>query len=364
MAGLTSYFPEPPPMPPVRINGEFVPWEQVYGPLPTVELNITEKTQERFLEQLAAQNSGTLSVAQEGAGPAQATGVGIRILFPYKPLGTFGILWQGHHPRFSPNNRPSRGPGLGQVTFSTSAAPPWGPLKSAGKITDSLLRGFPAMGYPIQFDHGDDECKPEDLLSNSLGGNGFFNSANLSLFIGHSAAAKETIVSLGHSQSFIPIYDSSAGTITWVGMNDMRLGSSTLKWAAFYSCNLFRDSPRADPIYPSMKNLDHLAMTSDLHIMQAYATEMSVHPDFSFYWPNALHAGTGDPNNHTVLGAWRYVCIRTQPKESGTAANISRSAYWPECAGDFIYGYGAQTEPDPDHIQGELLEDDQTAPAP
>jgi len=111
-----------------------------------------------------------------------------------------------------------------------------------------------------------------------------------------------------------------------------------------------------------MKNLDHLAITEDLHIMQAYASEMSVHPDFSKHWPTALHGGTGVAANHTVLGAWRYVCDRTQPKESGTSANISRSVYWPECAGDFIYGYGPQTDPFPDRVQGELLEDDQIAP--
>lgn len=111
-----------------------------------------------------------------------------------------------------------------------------------------------------------------------------------------------------------------------------------------------------------MKNLDHLAMTTDLHIMQAYATEMSVHPDFSSYWPKALHGGTGVAANHTVLGAWRFVCLNTQPKESAANANISRSIYWEECAGDFIYGYGPQTDPDPEHIQGELLEDDQMAP--
>ena len=218
------------------------------------------------------------------------------------------------------------------------------------------------MAYPAIVVHGDDNCTPADLLKSSLGGNGAFNSANISIYIGHSGACKENIVALGHPQSFIPFYNSSADTITWVGMNDMRLGSSNLKWAAFYTCNLFRDSPRNYPIYTQMKNMSHLAMNSSLHIMQAYATEVSIHPDFAMYWPTALHGGTGVAANHTVLGAWRYACLRTQPKESAANANISRSIYWGECGNDFIYGYGTQTDPSSGHLQGELLENDQTAP--
>jgi hypothetical protein len=151
--------------------------------------------------------------------------------------------------------------------------------------------------------------------------------------------------------------------MTWVGMYDMDLGSSNLKWMAFYSCNMFRDDAyRSDGVYTVMKNNEHLAMNSHLHIMQGYATEMTVRHDMADFWVPALTGLTSSSNDSTVLGAWRYVCLKTQPVESSSNANVSRSAYWPECAGDHIYGYGSQTDPDPGYVQGsDLLEDDQMA---
>lgn len=110
-----------------------------------------------------------------------------------------------------------------------------------------------------------------------------------------------------------------------------------------------------------MKSNHHLAMTTDLHIMQSYATEVSVHPDMGKFWVPALIGGTANTTYHTVLGAWKFVCLKTQPVESAGNVNYSRSIYWPECFGDRIYGYGSQTDPDPYHIQPELLEDDQVA---
>lgn len=279
----------------------------------------------------------------------------------YKIFGSFGMLYQGHHPLFGSYPRPPRGAPFGQVTFSTGSGFPWGKLKAPKKIASYLAQAIRVSGYSVGFIYGDDNFKAAALQKSSLGGSNIFNNVTIGLYAGHGAAGKENIVALGHPQSYIPVYDSASDSFTWIGMNDMNLGSSDLKWMAFYSCNLFRDSPRANPIYSSMKNNEHLAINTDLHIMQAYATEVSVLPDMGKYWVHALIGGTGIAADSTVLGAWKYVCLNTQPKESASNANISRSAYWPECAGDHIYGYGSQTDPDPDHIQGELQEDDQMA---
>ena len=69
-----------------------------------------------------------------------------------------------------------------------------------------------------------------------------------------------------------------------------------------------------------MKNNNHLAMNTDLHVMQAYATEVPVLPDMGKYWVVALIGGTGVSADSTVLGAWKYVCRNTQPKESAANA--------------------------------------------
>lgn len=273
------------------------------------------------------------------------------------------MLYQGHHPWFSPSNRPQRGAPFGQVTFATGHNPPWGKLKAGKLIANDAAVRFPISGYPLGFIYGDDDFKAAALQKSSLGGSNILNNVTIGLYVGHSAMGKENIVALAHPQSYIPVYDSVAGTMSWVGMNDMDLSSDNLKWMAFYSCNMFRDAAyRANGSYSLMKNNEHLAMNSSLHIMQAYATEVTVRHDMARFWIVALIGSTSFSSDNTVLGAWRFVCLKTQPLESSANANVSRSAYWPECAGDHIYGYGSQTDPDPGNLQGsDLLEDDQMA---
>ncbi len=280
----------------------------------------------------------------------------------YKVFGSFGMLYQGHHPFFGSYPRPPRGAPFGQVTFATSHGFPWGKLKAPKKIADYLAKVVPVMGYSVPFIYGDDNFAAPALQKSSLGGSNIFNNVNLGLYVGHSAAGKENIVALAHPQTYIPVYNKASDRFTWIGTNDMNLGSTNLKWVAFYSCNLFRDAAyRSFACYTQMKNNEHLAINTDLHIMQAYATEVTVMPDMGKYWVHTLIGGTGVAADSTVLGAWKYVCLNTQPKESASEANVSRSVYWPECYGDHIYGYGSQTDPDNNHIQGELLEDDQRA---
>ena len=298
-----------------------------------------------------------------GAGGSGSSSSPFIVYSTYKTFGTFGMLYQGHHPLFSPSNRPQRGTPFGQATVATGHNPPWGKLKAAKIIAHDVAVRFPVSGYPLGFVYGDDNFKAAALQKSSLGGSNVLNDVTIGLYVGHSVAVKENIVALAHPQSYIPVYDSVAATMTWVGMNDMDLGSDHLKWMAFYSCNLFRDDAyRANGCYTLMKNNNHLAMNSSLHIMQAYATEVTVRHDMGLFWTVALIGATSLSSDNTVLGAWRYVCLKTQPLETTANANVSRSIYWPECASDHIYGYGSQTDPDPSNVQSsDLLEDDQMA---
>jgi hypothetical protein len=307
-----------------------------------------------------------MSVLSEGANGLEAADPDPTLTLPLfiKTVGTAIVAFQGHHPTSSPSNRPQRGAPFGQATMTSALAPPWRGLRSPYRIQRNLQVFFPLMGYSTSV-YGDDGLEADDLRKSSLGGNEVFNEANIGLFIGHSGSTKENIVALGHPQSYIPVYNKTADTITWVGMNDMDWGSDNLKWMAFYSCNMFRDSPRLFPCYPQMKNNEHLGMNTDLHIMQAFATENTVHPHFAANWTDALSGQTANAANHTVVGAWNYICRRTQPKiGKDPDQNIARSACWPECVNDFVYGYGPQTDPDPFQIQGDLVDIDATANDP
>ena len=73
-AGLTYYYPEPPPMPPVMVkkDGKWlsVPFEEVYGQITRTEIKIPLRTQERFLKSLAAGKS-FVSVANAKSDPSE-----------------------------------------------------------------------------------------------------------------------------------------------------------------------------------------------------------------------------------------------------------------------------------------------------
>jgi hypothetical protein len=111
-------------------------------------------------------------------------------------------------------------------------------------------------------------------------------------------------------------------------------------------------------------------MNANLHILQGYATEMSVYPDFAFWWTLALRKSplVIDEADHTVIGAWNFACRRTQRSSLSDPENFARSITWPECQLDFIYGYGPQTNPDRDPTdpleQEALIEIDHGANSP
>ncbi len=189
--------------------------------------------------------------------------------------------------------------------------------------------------------------------------------------MGHSVAAKDAESGFIWRQAYVPIYNSVFDSMTFVGSSSMNFGSEQLKWMAFFSCNIFRsDLYRSDGIYEQQKNFFALPMNGYLHIMQGFATENSVHPDMPFYWTLALRkTPLSGPLDQSVIGAWNFVCRRTQPAGTPTdPVNVARSVFWPECQSDFIFGYGPQTEPNRDPTepteQAELEERDEPADAP
>jgi hypothetical protein len=246
---------------------------------------------------------------------------------------------------------------------------PWGPLVAPGIIAADCMIGFPSIGYQVLVKNSDNFCSPADLRSQSAGGSNTLNQVNIGLFTGHSSAGRDIELSIGYLQSYVPIYKKTNNTMTWVKSSEMDFGSTNLSWMAFYSCNMFRDSLyRDDGIYEDMKANFGIPMNGWLHVLQGFATENSIHPDMVVFWTRALARKTPNASEHTVLGAWKFVCLQTQPKETVGDANVSRSIYWPECAGDYIYGWGPQTTPNrspDDRIeQADLQEDDQRAPQP
>lgn len=363
-AGQTSYFIQPPPLPPAL--------EKLLGPLPPTEVKISEEQQKQILAKLEGKASTEAGATENGSGVAMAeAGGGFAMFQPYSLLGTFAVAGQGHHPAVGLYPTPPRTFGGDVRMSSRSPFGPWGRLKRVKGIVDESAAEFARMGYSVLYKKLDDDVLPEHLAQDPFDPPNIFNLANVGLYVGHSVAARDAESGFFFLQSYVPIYNGPANTMTFVGSTSMIFGSDQLKWMAFFSCNMLRDGIyRSDGIYDQMKNSFTLPLNGNLHILQAYATEMSVHPEFSFRWTLALRGSSlVTAPNHSVIGAWNYACRNTQPIPSGTdPVNVARSLTWPECLGDFIYGYGPQTEPNRDPSdpteQEAILEIDHAADSP
>jgi hypothetical protein len=349
----------------VKTDGKWHSWEDIFGPVPPVEINVTAQRQASILAKMEqAVGLAGLAPQMQNNSPQGPAGNPTTPCFttkgPIKRMGIMGVLAQGHHPLTGSYPTPSRGTGLGNVKMSSRVQfGPWGSLATPYRILLSCLTEFDSIGFPVTLALSDDDCTAAALRRTASGGSNVFNNVNLGLFAGHSVAGRDTELSAGYLQSYVPIYNKTANTMTFVKSSQMIFGSANLKWMAFYSCNLFRDGAyRPNGIYDEMKNNLAIPMNSQLHILQGYATEMSVHHDMARFWRQALGQKTGNPADYTVVGAWKYVCVNTQPTESPNDANVCRSIYWPECAGDYIYGWGPQTNPsggDQSNLQEEDL---------
>ncbi|HOB98210.1 MAG TPA: DUF6345 domain-containing protein [Verrucomicrobiota bacterium] len=348
LAGLSSYFVSQPPLPP--------PLEESLGPLPPLEIKISDEQKKQILAAIAQESIAKAESAYGGGGGIleAAQGEVFKLEGPYSVFATFGVAGQGHHPAidlFGQYLPPYRWSG-GRVRMTSQREfGPWGRLRSVRTIADESSKLFSKMGYVPAFKKLDDGIRGDDIRRQGFNNTNWFNFVNIGLYIGHSSAGRDIESGMAHRQSYVPIYSSVLDTMDWVGASEMEFGSQYLKWMAFYSCNLFRDYYRTDAIYGEMKSHFALPMNGYLHIMQAYATENSVHPDMGFYWTIALRGSPlTSPADRSVIGAWNYVCRNTQwnATHPDPDPNVARSVYWPECAGDYIYGYGPQTEPDRD----------------
>jgi hypothetical protein len=338
-----------PPGHPLRVAANELGYVESALPTPSGPASSGTATQD-------SAETGTIVMAELGGPPAMT------LTGPYIFFAKLAVAGQGHHPLAGNYPTPPR-TAFGNVRMaSRSQFGPWAGLKRVKGLVEEAASTFPQFGYPVVFKKLDDQVKGADLKSSPTN---MFNQANIGLYIGHSVAAIDIERNYLYPMSYVPIFNSAANTMEFVRSHDMRFGSTELKWMCFFSCNMFRDGLyRANGIYDGMKANLNVPMNGRLHILQGYASEMSVHPDFIFWWTSALRQQPFvSSGNYTVIAAWNFACRRTQPQGTmSDPANVARSITWPECQGDFILGYGPNTVPnrapnDPSE-QADLLEID------
>ena len=229
--GLTSYFVAPPPYPPVitNIGGilHAIPWEEVYGPIPAIEIQIPESEQDSYLMAAAGPASITVDAAQpmdwsdqtyETRTPTRTPG-NLFIGF----AGTVGVGYQGHHPK----KPPVFGTAPGGVLAST---PPWGPLKTASSLANNFSINMGYAGWRTSFMHGDDNLNSLDLnptMGPGTGTGAFATQCHFGLLVGHMTASSRNDPNFYATVPYYPVYNSTQpGAYQWIATPDMDLGNS------------------------------------------------------------------------------------------------------------------------------------------
>lgn len=255
--GRTSYFIQPPPMPPVRTNisgvWTSVPWADVYGPQPPIEVQIPLRTQEKFLQSLNDSLNGRTPLPDdpqpqdwpdatyETRTPTRIPGA---IFFGF--AGTVGVAYQGHHPSSPPFGYPPGG--------ALASPPPWGKIASASTLATGFSTDMGLAGWRTSFLKGNDNFNSLDLapvLGPGTGTGTFATKCNFGLVVGHMATSAYEDPNYYATVSYVPIYNSSQpGGYQWIALPGMDFGNggvySKLRWIAFYGCNVLNERDYID----------------------------------------------------------------------------------------------------------------------
>jgi len=308
--GLTSYFVAPPPMPPVitNIDGRLhaIPWEEVYGPVPPIEIQIPESEQEAFLQKAAGITlmdgpqpmDSWPDATYETRTPTRTPG---NLFFGF--AGSVGIGYQGHHPK----KPPVFGTAPGGVLAST---PPWGPLKTASSLAGNFSANMGFAGWRTSFLKGDDNLNSLDLnpvMGPGTGTGTFATQCHFGFLVGHMTASARNDPNFYATVPYYPVYNSAQpGAYQWIATPDMDLGNdagsvfSKLKWMAFYGCQSFKERD-----YSDLWTKFLLPMPPNLRLILGSEDGVFIMPGFGSRFAADLNGWTVPGGNPmTIWEAW------------------------------------------------------------
>lgn len=363
--GATTYFTEPPPMPPVRVNGVWVPWEQVYGPQPLLEVPIPS----RYLPGATTLQAPSIALGRHPSDPSPQDSLTSQTTELQPPRiinlfgGRFGVVYQGHHPGGILTTNPSAfaGPpdGLGGTVRINANTGPFKPLHTPSVIAQNFSWRMQNAGVSKGFVLGDDNVSGDMLRSRIYGGTEIFEQVNIGLIVGHDVYGFDpdfTISFDGPLTSYYPIYHTGVFGYDWVQLAACWFGRGpNLRWIAHLSCNNLQPD-----VYDDMWNKEALPIGDNLHFFMGATTVSFMVADFGTIWADSMAIG-GNAPIMSIKDAWFFAGHRTQ----GTKYNekhrtvIFRIAGWPNTFGDTLYEY---QDPDSGNPADITLVDEQVYP--
>src|SRR5688572_15367737 len=141
-------------MPPIKVNDQWFSWEETSGPVPLIEMGISERQQEAFLSSFA-----TRSVTTLGSLMISATSPKAPKRPPVKPVkgvaGTFGVAYWTY-PTGLTNQTPPDGLG-GRVALDgrATATVEFPPVPDFSVAANGFIKAMSSGGWRLGFHKAD-----------------------------------------------------------------------------------------------------------------------------------------------------------------------------------------------------------------
>jgi hypothetical protein len=331
-AGWDFYYSQPPPMPPVKTNGVWVPWEEVFGLEPLLQVAVpTQSARSGGLGTASATTSAdvglqTDATTQDYSGPAsQSTRAPER-----KPrtgvkgeVGTFGVLYLTYGTNGFSSNHPRTGwpyplPTYVAIDGQTRTAQTVDRRvseykKMANDFAEVMQRG----AWKQAFLKGDGQWGANDITKTWLGGNSIFNSCSLGLLMTHG--------SFGNTGPTGTADDGVSYTYIWLGggsyvrLSDMDFGSpgvNGLRWMTIMACSIL-----APYNYGSMNDAGLIPVNNDLHLLLGPSTTAYASPELGKAYANNLVV-----NKKTVVDSFVQAGTTAAAFDPYSIANVIKFA--------------------------------------
>lgn len=350
-AGWEFYYLRPPPMPPVRTNGVWLPWEDVFGPQPLIQVPVSLAARKSYSGRLSA-GTATMSdatpqpdspIPSYSGASSQSTRAPVRP--PTAPTrgraGYFGVAYDTY--RGVASGYSLQGPFNGLPGYPTrprvhledrSGTTPftypvlWGQISEARKFITEMKRG----NWSMSFDRFDDALSIDDLRAS---GANIFNNVKLGLLLLHGTyGTSQDFTANGCQQMYFPI--TSGASAQYLRMSEMNLGSADtngLKWMAISACNSLRQQN-----WFNMQNYGIQPWNGNLHLLLGTDSVISVEPQLYAYWARYMTRGKIVLTPMKIQDAW---ILAAQDAYAETGYNYTNTMFFAatgdaECQDDLL----------------------------
>jgi hypothetical protein len=285
-AGWSFYYLRPPPMPPVKTNGVWVPWKDVFGPKPLIQVPVSSAT----LTSASFQQDGP---TPNFSGPSsQSTRSPVRP--PTTPTkgqaGFFGVAYDTYRGVASGytlppplNGLPGLPPPHLELEGHTVSGSTFNYASLMRTITEArnFIKEMKHGNWAMSFDRFDDALTINDLRGS---GANIFNSVKIGLLLLHGTyGSSEDWTANGCQQMYFPI--TAGASAQYLRMSEMNLGSSDtngLKWMAIDACNSLYE-----PNWNNMQNYGVSPFNGNLHLLlgtdSVSWTDAQIHANWAKY---------------------------------------------------------------------------------